>query len=115
MASRERTPRRVPQSDDRSVVLRLRLSRERLLHGIGNGIRVRYPAFCTKESEKGRKTGSDLPPRVVRRYWLVRGDCCAPQHLRTPLPNCHAVFHRLTALAIIYWNLESDVAHLVFR
>jgi hypothetical protein len=21
----------------------------------------------------------------------------------------------LTALAIIYWNLESDVAHLVFR
>ena len=26
----------------------------------------------------------------------------------------HAAFD-LTALAIIYWNLESDVAHLVFK
>ena len=26
----------------------------------------------------------------------------------------HAAFN-LTALAMIYWNLESDVAHLIFK
>jgi membrane protease YdiL (CAAX protease family) len=37
---------------------------------------------------------------ITRRIWML---VCA-----------HAAFD-LTALAIIYWNLESDVAHLVFR
>jgi membrane protease YdiL (CAAX protease family) len=37
---------------------------------------------------------------VTRQIWIVM---CA-----------HAAFD-LTAIAIIYWNIEADVAHLVFK
>jgi hypothetical protein len=61
--------------------------------------------------------GRHLPPNGVQQATvtgLVFGAIFAITSRIWMLMVAHAAFD-VTALAIIYWNLESDVAHLVFK
>jgi membrane protease YdiL (CAAX protease family) len=90
---------------------------ERLGKLFGSGARAKASIVLLSAALFGVAHYSDQGPAGVEQAMitgLVFGTIFALTRRIWMLMCAHAAFD-LTALAIIYWNLESDVAHLVFK